>query len=535
MASSSSPFEIEKKKFDQHARILRDSKKKDQLPVISDDKMFHEESKTCNLIKPLIRSPCDGDVYFDDVYILHHLRLERNKQNQKIMDYYDSSGKRNNQNLQELIKTNFETINMPIKKFWNYFRQSDFDLTKYVMFRTGFSFKSLKAIVFPAYMGDVESKDTSKSHVVLFVLYLHKTLRQIWMYDSMIENGTIQSIPRFDYQKKIKNFDLLKFKTNEKNYNIFIQKTFHLLESYAHCLELHSHMKKQNTKSSIDYDDDTMVFMPKKYSFFTTGYGKTIHQKNHDCSNFASYGMYDIMYHWKNFDKPHLMTITRYNQIYLRPMITIEQYISCHIHYFILRAIISRKSFDVKNISMFVTSDSDIIEDHDLASKIYQNLLKSNQYYIQYQKELDFKLLHCDLDALNDTSLKHVVIFICDRSYKKNNHQSYDFIEKMIKIHSTTKYFIMIFPGQCIQIFFAKNQYINAIFNEENIKITYPMPIQSTEISRDTDDLSTLQMIKNLRFSEKIGSCHVNIELPPLDVKCLQKGIDCNFIPFLMN
>jgi len=546
---SSSSVDQELQYFNSYERHVYDATDYEQIPVISDEYMFSEEANACNFLTPLVRNPENGNIFCDSLYVLEFLRRRRNTKNEAIINAFKHKKQLDEKTFEDIAKSNFEiTKNGNIDDFWKFYRNSDFNVAEMTEKRMALRFKFAKAYLFPCYMGDAESGDTSKSHVVLFVGYTHLSLREIHMYDSLIIGNKFKEIDRFDYTS-IKTPEDLKFKINETTYNIFIQKTFHLIESFLHCLELF------DLRNIYDFNDFNITkdngrlqkisdFNPLPYRFFKSGYGKNMSQQHHNCSSFVTYGMYNVLRNWTNFTEPHQMKMKEYDELFLRPIITVEQYISAFIvHFFFKQNINTRKSLKNMNLSIQIVTNSNTQEDFDLEQALYENLKKSMLFFVKYRgKKNTLDITISDVASIDKTSTKNMVILICDRSFQ-NTESIQTSYQLLHNISDSTHFVIVIYPTQAMVVFqkpglnLSKDTCCLTLKEmkhamEETRLLTYALPIHCSELKRPIDE--TLSLLHSYK-PDNNDLDDVVIELPPHGAELLIKPPGSNFIPFYLN
>jgi len=544
---SSSSVDQQLQSFNEHERHIYDDNNHENIPVITDEYMFSEEANACNFLTPLVRNPENGNIFCDSLYVLEFLRRRRNTKNTAIINALRHQDKLDDETFHDIVKSNFEiTKHGDIDDFWKFYRNADLNVAEMTEKRIAMRFKFAKAYLFPCYMGDVESGDTSKSHVVLFVAYTHPALREIHMYDSLILGNTFKEIDRFDYTTITRPEDL-KFKTNEFTYNIFIQKTFHLIESFLHCLELFDLKSLKHTDEFVKMNEKgnkskkIINFNPRHYTFFKSGYGKNMAQQHHNCSSFATYGMYDVLRNWTNFTEPHRMKMKDYDELFLRPIITVDQYISAFIvHYFFKQNINTRKSLKNMNLSIQIVTNSNTQEDFHLEQSLYENLKKCMLFFIKYRgKNNTLDITTSDVSSIDKTSTKNIVILICDRSFQNTEtiQSSYKLLND---IHETTHFLIVIYPAQAMMIFQkpSPNHMKDISLPLKDMKtamedtrlLTYALPTHCSELKRPIDGATSLLY----SFKPNVDLDDIVIELPPHGAELLIKPPGSNFIPFYL-
>jgi len=547
MASCSSDSYVKKTKkicneIDEFKRqpFVKEFKNEDR-PVISDDRMFSEESRTCNLLTYL-RPPHSKNIYFDELYILMFLQRRRNERNRAFMRSYktvvDSDHKY--EKISRLLHRNFEIDERgKISKMWNTFRNSDYILAEQIIAKSGLSFKLSKAIVLPCYMGKVYSGDTSRAHTVLFVIYTGKKNRQIWMYDSMIKQIE-EKIPRYDFNIEKDPIEFL-FKEEESNIYIATQKNFHLLESFAHCLEL-AYLKrykemvnneKAGKRKKIPYfSKEKDFYKPPQYTFIRTGFSERIVQEYDNCSSFVSWGMCSFLKNWINQSTPHRMNLSCYSQLNDRPMITTNQYICAALNIFILRNIIYFKTGRGNSLNINILTTSNIPDDLVLVDEIHTSIHRIADINLKYLRSDNIFINKINLTSYDNSSKKDLVILVFDRTFfdDKKIHE----ITCLLKnIHKSTAHIAVIYPDQIIhfmRINVIKDHHL--IITDECQKITFALPSWASELKRARDFISPILT----SFPEFISQDHDKnsfvVQLPPSGTMFLQKGIDCGFIPF---
>lgn len=537
--------------FNQYERNVYDDNDYEGIPVVSDDFMFSEEANACNFLAPLVRKPEDGNIFCDSLYILEFLRRRRNTKNRALFDALCREKTLDKTKFQNIVRCNFEIVDEGnIESFWKRYRNADFNITELTEKRFATRFRSAKAFLFPCYMGDVESGDTSRSHVVLFVAYVDNALREIHMYDSLIKGDKPKRIERFDCES-IQTIDDLMFKTEEHTSAIFIQKTFHLLESFLHCLELFD-FKNVTTSADthvepVKIQNKTITianFTPRNYTFFKSGYGKEIVQQYHNCSSFVTYGMYNILRNWTNFSEPHRMKMKDYNELFDRPIITVSQYICAFItHYLFKQSIIIKKMAKKYNLSIQIVNNSNTEEDFILEQSLFENLKKCMTYVLNPQKKKSaVDITISDIANIDRLSMKTMVILIYDQAF--NNKESIETTNQFLHdIFDTTQCLIIIYPSQAMIIyqkdgsFASSNNLKNFSLSSKDMKsmiedikcLTYTMPVFSSELARPNDSINSLIH----SFKPDYQECDdIVIELPPYGTEFLMKPPGANFIPF---
>lgn len=545
---SSSSVDEDLQKFNSYERHVYDSTDYEQIPVISDEYMFSEEANACNFLTPLVRNAENGNIFCDSLYVLEFLRRRRNTKNEAIINAFKHKKQLDDKTFADIVKSNFEiTKNGSIDDFWKIFRNSDFNVAEMTEKRMALRFKFAKAYLFPCYMGDVESGDTSKSHVVLFVAYTHQSLREIHMYDSLIIGNKFKEIERFNYTS-IKRPEDLKFKVNETTYDIFIQKTFHLIESFLHCLELFDFKNQNNPDDFIVMQingkfQKLVDFNPSQYKFYKSGYGKNMTQQHHNCSSFVTYGMYDVLRNWTNFTEPHRMKMKEYDDLFLRPIITIDQYMAAFIvHFFFKQNINTRKSLKNINLSIQIATNSNTQEDYDLEQSLYENLKKCMSFFVKYRgKKNTLNVTISDVASIDKTSVKNMVILICDRSFQ--NTESIQTSYQLLRdISDSTNFLIVIYPTQAMVVFQKTNTTLSKDIclslkemknsMEETRLLTYALPTHCSELKRPIDE--TISMLHAYK-PDSNDLDDIVIELPPHGAELLIKPLGSNFIPFYLN
>lgn len=534
MAASSVEDKLLSRNFDRHRRTpFHDQLNFEKLPVINDDRMFSEEARTCNLLN-FFREPSWGNVVFDETYILTFLQTKRNMKNKAFGESLETKSEESKFDLSDLVRLNFDLSEKgKISKFWKIFRNTDFVLAEQMIKNTSFNFSFTEAAVFPCYMGSVFSGDTTKAHVVLFVVYFN--LRQIWLYDSLVSQKDEAKIPRFDYSK-IRTIKELMFKADEKNYAISMQRNFHLLESLAQCLELSfiKNILEMNHKIGKwhGYDYDNQAFLPQKYEFFKTGFSDKIIQKFNNCSSFVTWGMYSFLKHWRNPKIPHRMNLNCYSEINDRPMITTNQYISAAVNIFLFRNLIAFKMATTVTFSVVIVTNSIIEEDQKLCLDLQENIKRMSNLYLKKHIPENIYINFVDLSSFDPTSKKDAVIFVFDRTfYDSEKIQSLN--ETLKGIYLATAYLVVIYPEQIAHFFKILDQGMaNFISTEFCQKLTLAMPAWSGELRRNRGYVAPIL----LSYPEKTHWKHDNssfiVQLPPPGTQCLQKVIDGGFVPF---
>ena len=522
--------------------------------AIDDETMFFEESRACNFLAPIIRDSKHGGVYCDSLYVLEFLRRRRNEKNSAIISSLKIKNQLHSNEFKRLVAANFKILDDGhIENFWKIYRNPDINLTNLTDKRFSIRYKSAKAFLFPCYMGQVYSGDTSKSHVVLFAIYSDPLIRQIIMYDSLIKSTQPELIKRFDFEGNVLNEKDLIFSTQEKTDKIFIQKTFHLLESYIHALELFDN-------KIVMYESDYFVktssglakqqfFKPQKYKFFRTGYSNHTIQKYHDCSYFTVFGMYNILRHWRQPAYPHVMKFKEYDQILERPVITVNQFICCSIIDYLIKQekIINILLKDAK-LSIHIINNSNTEEDCILQTNLHENLTKSTDYIFRnFEKsKLTLEVISNDVLDLNLIVMKFATILIFDRSF--TNIETIESMNQMIdKILESTLILIVIYPTQAIVIHQRREMKSVSEVTKKNFKVssdeisqlienqkllTYCLPVFCNELERPND------IYKSLLYSPKVDwkTFYTTIlELPPNGTELLVKPPGCNFLPFKLN
>ena len=528
MASCSTDKKLLSHHFDRHQRNpFYDQLNHEKLPVINDDRMFSEESRANNLLTFIIREPAWGNIIFDETYVLTFLQTKRNLKNHAICKSMQTS-------LQDLIRLNFDYHEKgQIIKFWKNFRNTDINLAEQMMKNTAFNYKYNEAAVFPCYMGKVFSGDTSKAHVVLFVVYFK--LRQIWLYDSLISQKDQCEISRFDYSG-ITTIQELDFKADESDYQISTQRNFHLLESFAHCLELtfiKLTLEMNNKKPKIDgYDNENQTFTPHLYKFFKTGFSEKIVQKHDNCSSFVSWGMYSLLKFWRNPRVPHRMNLSCYDEIMDRPIITTNQYISAAINIFLYRNIVSRKIHTNVTFSVVIVTNSIIAEDEILCKNIQENVIRMANLYLRKFIPENIFIKFVTLSTFDTTSRKDAVVLVFDRTfYDTEKIQALNTILK--SIYLATANLIVVYPEQLMHFFRILDQGTQHFISTEFCqKLTYAMPSWSTELRRNRGSTTPILLSYPEKMRWKHDTHSFIVQLPPPGTKYLQKVIDGSFVPY---
>lgn len=520
------------------SRDIYDGNDYAEIPVITDAKVFGYETNTLNFLTPMIRSPEHGHIFYDDLYVVHFQIKERNTRNKSLYNSFKSSGRR--EMIPKLIESNYEIINEgEIDSFWKIFRNSDYSLAKVSKNRTGMTFFTTKAFVFPCYVGDVNSGDASAAHVVLFVAYVDKSVRQIWMYDSLIHGDTPKKVPRFDY-RSINSMSKLKFTHNESEYEVGIQKIFHLIESYVHCLELLESYNDDDSFSIPKKDRFSQQpithFKPSSYKFYITGYGPDMKQKGFNCSAFTVHGMYNLLRRWTNPTLPHKMEMHDYSEIYQFPLLTYNQFVAGNVCAFINKTVIfdKRTSFQ-RNISIFITTNSGIDEDHTLRRDIYNTVSKNINYFVQILDVHTISTIDAEISSIDTVSKKDVIIFVYDRIH--DNMESVRDTKLLLeKFIATTKTVVIVYPGQVIQyITSIKPAFDSNVFSDFGM-ITYPMSPKCSDIFRHSSDAITLMNTANMIDINIKGNRFVHFtDLPPTSITHFIKVLDGGFVPFTMS
>ena len=534
MAASSIEDKLISKHFDQHRRYPHyDELNHEKLPVINDDRMFSEESRTCNLLTFLFREPGWGNVTFDETYILTFLQTKRNMRNRAFGKSYlaKSSSKFG---LKDLIRFNFDYHEKgKIIKFWKTFRNTDFVLAEQMMKNTSFNFKYNEAAVFPCYMGNVFSGDTSKAHVVLFVVYFK--LKQIWLYDSLIFQKDQCKVPRFDYSeiKTIKNLD---FKADEKDYQIATQRNFHLLESFAQCLELAFlknilEMNRKKAKSPA-YNYENQTFHPQKYEFFKTGFSEKIIQQHDNCSSFVTWGMYSILKFWRNPSIPHRMNLSCYSEITDRPLITTNQFISAAVNIFLFRNIVSFKIHTNVTFSVLIVTNSVFEEDRKLCQDLQENVMRMANLFLKKVIPENIFITFVDFSSFDPTSRKDAVIFVFDRTFYDS--EKIKTMNRILKsIYLATAFLVVIYPEQIMHFFRILDQGQQYFISTECCqKLTYAMPSWTSELRRNRGCVAPILLSYPEHMKWKHDTHSFIVQLPPPGTQYLQKVIDGGFVPF---
>jgi hypothetical protein len=520
------------------SRDIYDGTDFQDIPVIQDSKVFGYETNTLNFLAPMVRRPEHGHIFFDDLYVIHFLIKERNAKNRALYNAYKTSGKLDM--VKKLIQSNYDiTDHGSIKSFWEVLRNGDYALASVSKKRTGMSFYTTKAFVFPCFVGNVEAGDASAAHVVLFVAYVDKNVREIWMYDSMIYGETAKEMNRFDHSM-IETISELKFTHNEPEYDVGVQKIFHLIESYVHCLELletrnedNKHMLAQPVLMSRK---EITHFCPSNYKFFITGYGPRMKQRGYNCSAFTVHGMYNLLQNWKNPLIPHRMQMKHYDEIHRFPLLTINQFIAGNVCAFINKTVIfDKKNNPDRNTSVFIMTNSLIREDYELKKDVHDIIQRNIKYYVQTLDVHEIALIDCEPSSVDMISKKDIVVFIYDRLFE--NSESIQSTKSMLeRIIGTTKCIVIIYFGQVIQYISNVKPAFDANISTEYGMITYPMtPGCKTIFRHESDAFSLMNCVPSIPTLKTKMFKHISFsDLPPSSVTHMMKVLDGGFVPFVM-
>lgn len=515
--------------------------KNEKRPVITDDVMFHEETRICNFLN-VFRHSSQKHIYFDETYILMFLQKDRNERNKAILRAKLAKKKRTKDEIvQKLIDYNFNTQkNGDINKFWEIYRNSDCMIVRKTMEKVNFSLRLYKAIVCPCYLGDVYSGDTTRAHNVLFVIYLHKNVREIWMYDSMLVDVE-EKVDRLD-PKNMKNIDLDNlFDPAEKSLKLSMQKKFHLLESLAHCFELYyiqefynieDRFVQQRKKNITYYDPKKNVFTPKEYKFVRTGFSKLLKQEYDNCSSFVPWGMHNLLRKWQKPDVPHRMRLLCYSDLNHRPVISVNQYILAAINAYILRNIIKYKIHRGKTLNVNIINFSDFEEDNVLTEYLLQNVDVIIKNAIKNVVDCKVFVAKVDAISIDHSGMKDLVIICFDRSFQ--NHEKIHVFNNFLKnISKSTNHLIVIYPDQIISfIKLVRLSAIKIVKNDTLQKLTFALPTWATELKRNRDYISPILTTFPETDYYDLNKISYIVQLPPHGTTHLVKGIDSGFIPF---
>ncbi len=535
--------------IDKHVtRIISDPNDFSNTLAITDNTMVSSDGNTCNMLEPLFRISGDTKrIFFDDIYVIEFLRRRRNDVNAARLSAYRSS--QNKQEIDDLVKYNFEMPPEPmIDAFWKKYRSSDINFALMMTARSGIIMKNIKAIVLPCYLGESYGSDATKAHAVLFVIYPDKDVRQIWMYDSMINTDVPELVERYNYAEEIEPESKLLFsiesyfnprafakssslKSTISNIDkVTVQKVFHLFESFAHCLEMTQIARKiYDTIEQIP----NVKHQPSLYKFYKVGYGENVSQIGIECTNFACYGMYNLLTNWQLASKPFQMLLARADDIYHRPMITSETYIGALISFFMMKNFYATYKMIVRqNYTAKICTNSNLKPDVELTekiSKVIEHIFKTNADIYG----IPFYVDNSDIEAMIVTDYSpDLAIVVYDRSFSSTDESfssSQKIINDIVNMHECV---VIVYPGKCIQFFVDKEKNRRQRFSEYKQSIpgiTFALPSPAEEMHFSEPSSMCLKSCINIGIIERDV---FTVAAPPEDAQLLIKCLNGGFVPF---
>jgi hypothetical protein len=182
-----------------------------------------------------------------------------------------------------------------------------------------------------------------------------------------------------------------------------------------------------------------------------------------------------------------------------------------------------------KRSSIFVTTNSSVMEDHILKTDIYNAVARNINFTLHTKNTSQVNVLDCPIDDIDRKTLKDVIIIVYNRVFEE-----FDDVkktkDKILSLVNTTEYLIIVYPGHAIQMITQRAKKIKDQYFIPNIgRFTYPMQTGSRRIARKTSD--AFMLLYSISIVDDKTWTSTLTELPPTHFTHVSKGINCGFIP----